>query len=242
MHSADRAPLSSLMAVRKIVTPSKSLKELLKTAASLVEETEPVQYLLDPLVYAADGLRVTIFERRIKAGIEANDLLRKVQDRLESPTLITARKIRQPSGKSMTTTKKRPNPLPEALREVEALYVPPENGLTVRANRIVACTKPHLGTEFALVIDDGAGASALEAQHDMLMDAEMRMVAGRKLRKLAEDQAQTDVASSALLMPFMRAPLEDDYQRVEFIEMLSADLPVHDIEIGPIVWKRNTIS
>ena len=240
MSAVETDRLSGIKAIRKVVNPSLSLRNFLSTARLLAEETEVVPTLLDPLVYAAESLRVTIFERRLRAGREANELIRKVHTRMESPTMMTTRRTRQPSGKFHDTQKKRNNPLPTALRDVESLYVEAGSGLVVRANAIVPCTKPsdgHFGTELALVIDAGSGASALEAQRDLLLDAVGRMVAGRKLRRLADDPIEP------LQIPFMHVPLADDYHRKDFIELLSSDLPVHGIEIGADVkWKLNTVS
>jgi hypothetical protein len=239
MSSLETFRQSRLSAVRKVVTPSQSLKDLLNTARILSNEVETPPNVLDPLIYASDGLRVTIFERRIKAGHEANELLRKMYTRMESPVIKTNRKTRQPSGRIQNTQKTRPNPLPGALQEVESLYLSSDGPLIVRANRIVVSSKQNdsrVGAELALVIDNGSGASVLQAQRDVLLDAEMRMVAGRKLRKLAEGPIE------ALEMPFMRAPLMEDYQRKEFIELLDVELPVTDIEIGPVEWKLSTVS
>ncbi|MDL2341769.1 MAG: hypothetical protein QFB87_01675 [Patescibacteria group bacterium] len=240
MSSPNTERLSGLRAVRKVVTPSPSLRDLLANAKKMAEEIDQPSHELDPLVYAAEGLRVTIFERRIQASAEANDLLRKLHARMESPVLYyTPRKVRQNSGKVQTTSKKRDNPLPAALHEVEDLYAATDGPIVVRANKIVIANKsmdPRIGQELALVVDEGSGASILQAQQDVLLDAEMRMVSGRKLRKLA------GTAIQALEMPFMRLPSMPESESQDIVNLLSADLPVHDIEIGPIEWKLNTVA
>ncbi len=239
MNSPNIEKLSGLRAVRKVVTPSPSLRELLTNAKRMAEEIEYPSGELDPLVYAAEGLRVTIFERRIRANDESNDLLRKLHTRMESPVLHTSRRTRQNSGKVQKTSKKRPNPLPAALNEVEDLYAATDGPIVVRANRIIISSKTidrRIGNELALVIDEGSGASVLQAQQEVLLDAEMRMVAGRKLRKLA------GTAIQALEMPFMRLPAMCESESQDIVNLLSADLPVHDIEIGPIEWKLNTVA
>ena len=231
--------LSGLRAVRKVVTPSESLRDLLVCAHSLGDELDPVPGQLDPLVYAANGLRVTIFERRIKASADAHELLRKLHGRMESPTIMTSRKVRQPSGKTVSVRKKRPNPLPIALQDVENLYAQTDGPLLVRANKIVVVANSsdrRVASELALIIDEGSGASVLQAQQDVLLDAESRMIAGRKLQKLAGNAVQ------ALAMPFMRLPPMPRSYQEGFVELLSAELPVHNIEIGPIEWKLNTVA
>ncbi len=241
MSSHNTEILSRLSAVRKVVTPSASLRDLLRSAKMLGEEIDPSDDGLDALVYAAEGLRVTIFERRIQAGEESNNLLRKLHARMESPVVTTPRRIRHQSGKVEITRKKRPNPLREALGEVEDLYALTDGPLLVRANKIVLLDKSNdkrTSGELALIIDDGSGASVLQAQQDVLLDAEVRSMAGRKLRKLLGGTA----LAQALEMPFMRLPPLPLTQSQDMIDLLSADLPVHDIEIGPIEWKLNTVS
>lgn len=239
MSSPNTERLSSLRAVRKVVAPSPSLRDLLRDARLMAEDIGPIGGGIDPLVYAAEGLRVTIFERRIEAGQVANELLRRLHARMESPVLSTPRKIRQPSGKVLTTRKKRPNDLPAALVDVEDLYAAGDGPIVVRSNQIAVSTiaaRKRSSVELALIVDEGCGASVLQAQQDVLLDAEARMVAGRKLRALAGGAIQ------ALEMPFMRLPPMAQSQREDFIDLLSAGLPVHSIEIGPIEWKLNTVA
>ncbi len=229
--------LSYVKAVREVL-PSVSLREFLATAHGMAEDVEVVPDVLDPLVYAAESLRVTIYERHAKAGRDVNELLRKVYARMESPTLANKRTVQLPYGGTQTTRKKQPNPLHMALNDVESLYRETDGPLLVRTNRIIATTRrdSRLGTELALLVDDGSVASVLDAQSNVLLDAEAQMIAGRKLRRLANEPI------APLAIPFMRAPLLDDYHRKEFVELLSADLPVHNLEIGRIEWKLNTVT
>ena len=238
MSLRETERLSGLRAVRKVVTPSESLRGLLQCAHSLAADLEPVAGQLDPLVYAADGLRVTLYERRLRAGTKANELVSKVHDRMNSPSIMTYRKVQKPSGRVVSTGKRRPNPLPEALQDVENLYAQSDGPLLVRANKIVVVTNTsdrRVASELALIIDEGSGASVLQAQQDLLYDAESRMVAGRKLQKLA------GTAIQALAMPFMRLPPMPVAYQQDLVEQLAAELPVHNIEIGPIEWKYNTV-
>lgn len=237
MSSPESEVFSSLRAVRKVVRPSQSLKEFLYAARSFSDEIDPVAGYLDPLVYAGEGLRTTIYLRRVLASENANNLVRKMYTRMESPMVSSTKKVRQPSGAYRQTQKKRLNMLPAALREVENIYLDDGQPLTVRSNRIIVSSRSgdeRIGSEFALVIDAGSGASVLKAQQDVLKDAEGDMVTGRKLRRLSVDHAD------ALELPFMRAPLMEDSQREDFIQLFSAVLPVFNIEIGPIEWKPST--
>lgn len=238
MSAAESEKLIGYRAVRKVVTPSESLVDFLSYAKKLIEDVETVNGKLDPMVYAVEGLRVTILERRVRASVEASEQVRKVYTRMESPFIVTRHKVKQPSGKFKVTTKKRQNLLSQALQDVESLYSQTDSGLLVRANKITTTTKPsdpRMGTEFALVIEEGSGARVLEAQRDILLDTEANMVAGRKLGKLAVGPVE------ALNMPFMRLPLADEHVLTEFSELLTAGLPVHDIEIGPVELKRNDV-
>lgn len=237
MSSPESEVFSSLRAVRKVVRPSQSLKEFMQAARLLSDEIDPVPGYLDPLVYACEGLRTTIYLRRLKASEISNNLIRKMYTRMESPMVTTTKKVRQPSGAYRRTQKSRPNMLPGALKDVENIYLDDGQPLTVRSNRIVVSSRSddeRIGSEFALVIDAGSGASVLKAQQDVLKDAEGDIVTGRKLRRLSVGHAD------ALEIPFMRAPLMEDSQREDFIQLLSTELPVFNIEIGPIEWKPST--
>lgn len=236
MNVSENESLVGFRAVRKVIYPSASLKDFLSSAQMLAEEIDPMPGMLDPLVYAAEGLRVTIFERRIRAGNEASKLVKKVYDRMVSLTIETTHKVELHPGQTQKVTKKQPNPLRGALHDVETLYTARDHGLLVRANRIEAAPYPgnaRLGTELSLVVDDGPGASILKAQRDLVMDTEKEILAGRKLSRLAEQPIQ------ALLMPFMRAPFTSEHEREAFVELLATDLPVHDIHIGPIEWRHS---
>lgn len=229
--------LSDLRAIRTI-SPSQSLKEFLSTARVLVDDVETMPGEIEPVVFAADSLRLTIFERRVRADEKANDLLRKVHARMESPFVATRRKVKQPYGKNVTTRRMAPNPLHAALWEVEEFWHEIDGSMVARANAIANSTRLldfGRGIELSLVIDKGSVGSALVAQSKVLLDAEKRMEAGKKLIRLDDEPIEP------LYVPFMQAPITDLYHQKELMELLSAELPVTGLQIGPIEWKLNTV-
>lgn len=236
MSSPAVSKLSYVRAFREVI-PTSSLKEFLSDANELTKDAA-FESVSDPLVYAINSLRVTLFERRVKASHNVNDLLRKLHARMEPPYIINTERVRTQYGAVKTAQKRQRNPLHSDLDDVESLYVPGDLPFPpVRSNEIVDCTKDDysvLGKELALVIDEGAGASALEAQRDILFDASRRMNAGKRLPR-------ADEPDPVLYLPFMRAPFESVAERDEFIKHLSTGLPVHDISFGPIEWQLKTV-
>jgi hypothetical protein len=113
---------------------------------------------------------------------------------------------------------------------VEQIYLPSDGPLVVRATRVVDSTKEdyrHLGNELSLVIDENSSASsALIAQYNVLDDDIRRTIAGRRLPKPGTNP------ESALHIGFMRGHFSGDNERKEFIELLSSELPVHDLEVS----------
>lgn len=235
MNSPKACKLSYIRAFREVI-PSTSLKEFLKTAHDLTKE-ETFEAVTDPLVYAVNSLRVTLFERRVKASQDVNDLLRKLHARMETPFIFNTERVRTTYGALKTTQRRQRNPLHLDLDDAKSLYV--QNGSpfpSVRSNVIVDCTKDDYkgsGVELALVIDEGTGASILEAQRDILFDTSRRINAGKRLPR-------ADEPDPVLHLPFMQAPFASDGQRDEFMKHLTVELPVHDIGFGPIEWQLKT--
>lgn len=240
MATVEQSKLSYIRAFRE-VEPSDSLKLLLKAATQLVEDgsfDRGEANRSDPLVYAADSLRFTLFERRVQAGHDVNELLRKVSTYVDAPYHYTQKRTRsRPSGPLVTTHARRRNPLPESLRDVEQLHVPDRRQLVARSSRVVDSTKDdfrHLGTELALMIEPGAVADVLQAQSDLLNDAAMRTNAAKKLPRTSD-------SDNPLRLPFMRASFANSKNLDEFVDILATELPVYDLRITPIVYRSNIV-
>lgn len=240
MTSAESGKLSYIRASREVV-PSASLKLLLKSANQLIDDggfDRLHASNAEPLVYAANSLRFTLFERRALAGQKVNDLLRKVDNYVQSPYHHSTKRTRNwPKGPLVATTVRRENPLPAGLHAVESLYVPDKEQLFVRAHRIVDCTKDdfrHLGTELALEIDAGSVADMLVAQSSFIRDAAMRTNAAKGLPRPNEPDTPA-------LLPFMRVPFGSEADQTEFIEVLGSELPVYDVGLGPVTYSSKMI-
>jgi hypothetical protein len=238
--STESGKLSYIRAFREVV-PSESLRLFLKSAHELVDEesfdTRKAKEA-EPLVYAANSLRFTLFERRVQASQQVNDLLRKVDSYVQAPFHYTQKRTRSwPGGPLVTTRGRRENHLPVALRDIQELYVPGEEQLFVRSASIVDCTRSdfrHLGTELGLEIDAGSVADMLEAQSNLMYEAALRPVAGKRLPPVTEPD-------NPRVLPFMRAPFATDATRDVFVEILNAELPVYDIGVAPIIYRSNII-
>lgn len=213
------------------VIPSDSLKAFIKNATEQTFDSSSKHFEKDssPLVYAAESLRATQFERRVRAGTYVAELAR-MHDYVASPVHITTRPVRQPYGAVHNRKTRRKNPLWEALKEVEADYGVSEGGLFVRANEIVDCTKEdyaHLGTELALEIEDGEVARMLDAQTALITEAAMRTNAGQRIPRPAEPD-------NPRLIPFMHGKFVSPEAGEEFKELLQPELPVYEMRLGHI--------
>lgn len=215
--------------LRKVI-PSDSLRAFIKNANEQLFdgglacfEEEP-----SPLVYAADSLRVTQFERRVRAGSYVAEL-DKMHKYVASSVRVTTKRVRQQYGTFHNKKTSRKNPLWEALKDIEAEHVD-EKGLFVRANSIVDCTREdyaHLGTELALKIEDGEVARMLDAQTELIVGTAMKTNAGQRLPQPAE-------ADNPRLIPFMHGRFVSPDAREEFVELLVPELPVYDIGLRHI--------
>jgi hypothetical protein len=243
MSFLETESFSSLRAIRRIY-PSRSLTDFLSSATVIAEEEfEAADGFVDPLVYAADSLKVTLFERRLQASEQVNELLNKFYVRLVVEDYVTSKTIKTPTGRKVKEMRKNKNPLPGALRDVENLYYVKDEPMLARANDIdlsVQLYPYNYGTEFALQLDANEGplADMLLAQEEMLYKEASRTSAGKKL---ARNYFQP---GRVLSVPFAHLPISPD-DRVgcnDFIELLSADLPVHNLAIGPLVWKQEYVS
>ncbi|MEO7364651.1 MAG: hypothetical protein ABIV43_04080 [Candidatus Saccharimonadales bacterium] len=242
MSLLENDSMSTLRAVRR-VSPSRSLANFLANATLLAKEYEPSDGFIDPLVYSVDSLRVTLLERRTQASDKANELIHRFYTRMVSDDYKTSRTVKRPSGKKVKVDEVRQNPLPLALRWVESLYYEKQQPMLARANEIGLSVQPYprvYGSEFSLLIDSQEGhvADVLLAQEEMLHQVSINTAAGKKLPR------NKFYPGRALHIPFMRLPIAADNETMqkEFTELLSTDLPVHNLDIGPIVWKIGTVS
>lgn len=236
MSQPESTKFSYVRGLREVI-PSTSLKAFLNMAREFAQDEafEVGEGMSDLTIYAGNSLRVTMFERRARAGHEANKLLNRLHYRMESPTILTTERVRTNYGAIKSSKKREPNMLHKALREAEFIdltAVP----LVMRANKIVDSTKDDYrghGTELALVLDGGPAARVLENQRDHLMSASQGINFMKRL-------PPSDPPDPVLHLPFMCAPFAGQLQRDQFIELMSTELPVHEIALGPIEWTLKT--
>lgn len=232
MTQPESNKFSYVRGLREVI-PSASLKAFLKMAKEFGQEEafEMGEGMSDLTIYAGNSLRVTMYERRARAGREVNELLSKLLYRMESPKIVTTERVRTNYGAIKTTRKREPNLLHKALAQAELEYQTSEP-LVMRAIKIVDSTKDDyrgLGTELALVLDDGPAARLLEKQREILMSASQGINFTKRL-------PPAEAPDPVLHLPFMSAPFAGTLQRDQFIELMSTELPVHEIVLGPIEW------
>ena len=215
---------------RKVI-PSDSLKAFIKNAQEQVFDGGAEFFApdSDPLVYAVDSLRVTQFERRVRAGTYVAELGR-MHTYVTAPEHVTTRRVKQQYGTFHNKKTSKKNDLWGTLKDVEDKYELGENGLFVRANDIVDSTKTdyeHQGTELALEIEAGEVADMLDEQTALITVAAMRTKAGQHLPKPAEPD-------NPRLIPFMHGRFVSDEAREKFVGLLRPELPVYDVGLRHI--------
>lgn len=230
MTQPDSTKYSYSRLFREVI-PSDSLKAFIKNVTELVFDggSSSFEKGSSPLVYAAESLRVTQFERRVRAGTYAAELGR-MHEYVASPVHVTTRPVRQQYGALHHRKTRRKNILWEALKEVEANYGISEGGLFVRANEIVDCTREdyaHLGTELALEIEDGDVARMLDEQTVLITEAAMRTNAGQRIPRPTEPDNPRQI-------PFMHGKFVSPDACEEFKELLQPELPVYEVGLGHI--------
>jgi hypothetical protein len=234
--------MSHLRAFRPVV-PSESLVGFMKHATKALETFDFMNDnpLLETEVYAIHSLRVTLFERRARAGHDASDLLTKLHVVMAPPKITTTERRRSRPGVFETVRRTEENPLIRALASAEELYTQDgEAKVVLRSMTIVDCTEDDFkdnGRELALLIDDSVGLKALDAQRGILDDKAQSLNAAKRLsRPLQQDQP--------LVIPFMVAPFDSEGQRDEYIDSLTysepVHLPVYGIGVAPIKWQLKT--
>lgn len=220
--------------VSREIIPSDSLVGFLKEAGAKADSFEGFKPGTKPVVFAAESLWLTLFERRVQAGTHVSELF-KLDVYLTSPELVTTERVRQRPGGPLKTVKKlRKNPLHAALKDAEAGHVDNRGILYVAADKIVEATKEdygHLGTELALHIADSDAASVLDLQSQLINDAASRTHAGRSLPKPNEPDDPRK-------LPFMRAHFISEGARADFIDLLTPWLPVYEIGCEPYDFPR----
>lgn len=232
----------------RTLAPSESLIGFLKHAGKNLETTdfENDNPLLEPRVYALNSLRVTLFERRARVGQDASDPLSKLHVVMAQPKITTTERRRTRPGVFETNTKRVHNPLVRALIDIEDYYLQDgedEAGrgkLLLRASSIVDSTEDDYrggGTELALLIDEGPGLSALDAQRNILEDKAKSLNAAKRLSRPLQQ-------GWSLVIPFMVAPFDSEGQRDDFIGTLATEepmhLPVYGIGVDSIQWQLKT--
>src|SRR5882757_1489936 len=116
--------MSSIQSFRPIV-PSESLIEFCTYAGKTLKEVEFENNnpLLEPRVYAINSLRVTLIERRARAGQDVGDLLAKLHVVMAQQKITTTGRRRSHPGAFKNTTKRTKNPIIKALSDAEEFYL-----------------------------------------------------------------------------------------------------------------------
>ncbi|MBC7581658.1 hypothetical protein H7097_02185 [Aeromicrobium sp.] len=231
MTTPESEEFSSIRAVRPVV-PSKSMRTFIRVADQLVAEGDfdfNNGFQIEPLVFAADMLHVTLFKRRVPASAENDERLAKISRYVGDQYHTVSRLTRdRPGVQQRTTTVRRLNPLRRALDDAETMHVPSKEQLLFRAGKIVSNLVDgtrHPGFELSLLIDGGPVADALTFQSDLINDAADRTNAAKVLPSNNYDRSIIPIE-----IPFMRAPFKSEADLDDFIELVSttADLPVFD--------------
>lgn len=226
MTNPDNGRYSYLRMLREIV-PSESLQGFMKAAheAAFDDGFDGFKSGTKPFIFPAESLRVTLFERRAKAGEYISQLL-NLENYLTRPKLVYTERVHtRPGGPVKPVKKSRNNPLPSAIKELENGHVNNNGVLYVQADQIVSRTLQdygHHGTQLALRIADSEAANVLDAQSELIADAARRIMAGQALPKPAEPD-------DPRLIPFMWAQFHDNAAREEYLDLLHPELPVYEI-------------
>lgn len=235
MSSSVAEQYSSIRAIRPVVE-SKSLRAFMKSAEKLVADWDFGQsngYEVDPLVFAARNLHITLFKRRALTTPRVNDAMRKIEDYLQNDYhYFTRTRQSRPGVRPTRVVDRRENPLPAALEEQERDYIPEGQHPLLWASKIIissADESGHPGSELALQLSDGPVVQLLDMQSGLINDAADRINASKLLPRQPIKENPTE-------LPFMRAPFRSEANRLEFIDMLSEELPVYDIGLGPIEY------
>jgi hypothetical protein len=218
------------------VVASESLIALIEAAKELVADWDfgPVNgYPVEPRVFAANALHITLFKRRALTTPRVNHALGSINRYLceENHTTTKSRQTRPGVTKRVTISKK--NPLPELLRAAEGLWVSDEQPMLFSASRIVpssADESGHAGSELAILLEDGSATKVPQLQHDLINDA----ADSRNASKLLPPQ---EVDDNPLEVPILRAPFRGRAEREEFIDALGPNLPVYGIGLEWIEYR-----
>jgi hypothetical protein len=215
-------------------------------AESFVDPRDPQKRVPRPNVYPASSLYSTVFEGYAPAGdSDTNELLRKLQYRLESPELEEIDRKTTNYGKRKTIIKDVENPLMVTLRSVRSMYLtekadsqhdsdmPSRLDMMVSSSSIVVSTKEQYqghGTQLALKLDESNVASFLIAESEAYITQARKIVFARRL-------AWIDNPEAAVLVPILSAPFRSENQTKEFIEQLSDKLPVVSLDVSEeVAW------
>jgi hypothetical protein len=224
---------SSIRAIRPIVQ-SGSLRDFLKGAEKLVADwdfDDRKGYEVDPLVFAASNLHITLFKRRALTTARVNDAMRKMEDYLWNEYHQTTRFRQSRAGvRPSRVIEQKENPLPRELQSVEDLYVPDKQQLLLRASSIIVSSADesgHPGSELSLLLSDGPVVDAINAQCGLINEAADRTNASKLLPR-------QPIKVNPLELPIMRAPFKSEASRGEFIEALSDGLQVYDIGLKSV--------
>jgi len=190
-------------------------------------------YEIEPLVFAARNLHITLFKRRALTTPKVNDAMRKIEDYLQNEYHhVTRTRQSRPGVRPARVIDRRENPLPAALEAKERDYIPDGQSAILWASKIIVSSADesgHPGSELALLLSDGPVVELLDAQSELINDAAERTNASNLLPR-------QPLKDNPLELPFMRAPFRSAANRQEFIEVLSEHLPVYDIGLGSIEY------
>lgn len=190
-------------------------------------------YEVEPLVFAARNLHITLFKRRAVTTPRVNDAMRKIEDYLQNEYHhFTRTRQSRPGVRPSRVIDRRENPLPAALEAQERDYLPDDQPAILWASKIIVSSADesgHPGSELALLLGDGPVVDMLDAQSNLINDAAERTNASNLLPR-------QPLKDNPLELPFVRAPFRSEANRHEFIELLSEHLPVYDIGLGSIEY------
>lgn len=248
MSSPTAEKISSIRAVRPVI-PSVKLREFIRSASKLLTDGDFdfSHTQTEPLVYSADRLELTLFAMRAVASVRVNERLEKVQNYLRSEWHSVPKSVLVRPGVKQQVVQRRRNLLPTTLADIESNYVTDSTQLLFRASGIVDCTKSlakHPGSELALVIDGGPVADVVSGQSETMWEAAKKpnaytLLTTRVGRVEPAVQVKTD---NPLEIPFAFVPFRGETDRDEYIEQLSAELPVYGLGLGSITHEQKLIT
>ncbi len=265
MSQSEQAPVSYLRAVREVIpsqdiraflaradrlsgmvfgySASQSLRVPVSTEEALHDDYAP-QYegvgVPEAPVFAMNGLRVVLFERRARASLHVNEVLSRAGNRITAPRIRSSSRPRHSeTGGKVTLT--RPNTLPAELAVAQEGRGFGEGKLRAHILGVVDSTRVDVfsGIEYSLEIDPtSTPAQILLDQSGIIKKNVQSTVAGKPL---FGSDIVFESERSPLHIPFLQIPghvvgrdpaacerfLDNVQRRAEF-----------DIEFAPVEWNQ----